>query len=206
MTEPDGPRRAGGGGAALGLLVLVAGVVWLLETTDAVDLDFGVWVALLLVGTGLLVLLTRGAARAILVAAGIVLALVAITGAATNVDLSGGIGERRERPAAVADLDDPYELGIGSLRIDLRRLEGDGDVRVRARIGIGELRVVPPQGWTVELDAELGVGDIDFLGEHASGTGPELRRRAEGDPGEPTVTLDLEGGIGAIKVLREGAF
>lgn len=203
-VEPE--RRRITGAAVLGVVLAVLGVVWLLAAVDVFDADAELWLGVLLVAVGAgVALLPRGVPRGLLVVLGIMLALAGAVVAAVDVGLSGGIGEERERPEEVGDLDDPYELGIGSLKLDLRDLDPGGRDRVdvHARIGIGELVVTPPEGWTVEVDAELGIGDIDFFGEHEDGTEVDLDDTRDGDVGEPTVALRLEGGIGSIKVTDD---
>jgi hypothetical protein len=204
--EAEPPRRRVSGAAVLGVVLAALGVVWLLAAVDVFDADAELWLGILLVAVGAAVaLLPAGVPRALLVVLGILLALAGAVVAAVDVGLSGGIGEERERPEEVGDLDDPYELGIGSLKLDLRDLDPGGRDRVdvAARVGIGELVVTVPDGWTVEVDAELGIGDIDFFGDHEDGTEVDLDDSRDGDVGEPTVALRLEGGIGSIKVTDD---
>ncbi|MGE5689477.1 MAG: LiaF domain-containing protein [Pseudomonadota bacterium] len=190
------------GSVALGAMVAAIGVAWLLEATDTVELDTGVWVGILLVAVGLAVIAAPpGGARGLLIALGILIAIGGAALTASNVDLSAGIGEEREQPLTPDDLEDPYELGIGELRLDLTGLALDGDTTVRAEIGIGELRVTVPDDAAVSVDASLNVGDIQFLDQHESGVDVDLEDADEGGGGDE-LRLELEGGIGAIKVLR----
>jgi hypothetical protein len=191
------------GSIALGSVIVGLGAIWLLEATDTVDLDTGLWVGIVLVVIGVGVIASPpGGARILLVAIGILIALIGGTLAATDVEFSGGIGERDESPTSVDELEDPYELGIGSLKLDLTGLDLDEDTTVRAQIGIGELVVTVPAARPVSVDAELGVGDIQVLGEEEDGFDSELRTDADRGIG-PELHLELEGGIGSIRVRDE---
>jgi hypothetical protein len=90
------------GSVALGGVLAALGVIWLLEATDTVDLDTGLWVGIVLVGIGVGVIAAPpGGARAILILIGVLVALIGGTLAATNVEFSGGIGERNESPTSL---------------------------------------------------------------------------------------------------------
>ena len=80
-------------------------------------LGFGVPVAavIVLIGVALAVLSFRGGARWLIVPA-VALSIGVGVAAASDLDLTGGIGDREYRPqTAVAIPDGGYELGIGRL-------------------------------------------------------------------------------------------
>lgn len=191
------------GSVALGAVVAALGAIWLLEVTDTVDLDTGVWVGVVLVAIGIGVIASPpGGARVLLIVLGLFVALIGGTLAATNVEFSGGIGEKNESPESVDELEDPYELGIGSLKLDLTELDLDEDTTVRAQIGIGELAVTVREGRPVSVDVELGVGDIEALDERDDGFDADVQTSAARGRG-PELRLELEGGMGSIKVRAE---
>jgi hypothetical protein len=198
-VEPPSGRRRITGAAVLGIALALLGVAWLLAALDVFDLDAELWLGLLLVAVGAaVVLLPAGVGRGLLIVLGILLALAGAAVATVDVGLSGGIGEDKEHPRTVADLDDRYELGIGSLKIDLTDLEVDGPAELDAQVGIGELVVAVPPGVTVVVDAHTGAGDIQALGEEESGFDADMDETFE--RGSDTLTLKLEVGMGAIKV------
>lgn len=201
--EGRGPST---GALALGVLLAAAGVVWLLASVDVLDLSAEVWLGVLLVLVGLALVVLPAGARGVLVVVGIVLALAGAAASAIDVELEGGIGESRERPRNVGDLEDEYSLAMGSLKLDLTALEVDaGDtVEVDASVGIGELVVAVPPDVTVVVDANLGIGDVQALDEQESGTDVDVRTRREGAGGE--LVLRLDGGIGSIKVGDDAPF
>jgi predicted membrane protein len=191
------------GSIALGAVIAALGAIWLLEVSDTVDLDTGVWVGIVLVGIGVGVIASpRGGARILLIVIGLFVALIGGALAATNVEFSGGVGDRHESPESVDELDDPYELGIGRLELDLTELDLDEDTTVRAQIGIGQLVVTVPAARPVSVDAETGAGDIDVLGDHDDGFDAELQTDADRGVG-PELRLELEAGIGGIRVVSE---
>ena len=116
--------------------------------------------------------------------------------ATVDVDLSGGIGEETERPRTVTDLEDRYDLGIGSLKLDLTRLELEEDTTVEAEVGIGELVVAVPPDVTVVVDAHVGAGEVAAAEQRArvgerAGDRPQ---RAEGGVGGAQIGGPLERG------------
>jgi hypothetical protein len=188
------------GSVALGVVLAALGVIWLLEVSDTVDLDTGVWVGIVLVGIGIGVIASpSGGARVLLIVIGLFVALIGGTLAATDVEFSGGIGDRNERPTSVDELEDPYELGIGRLELDLTELDLDEDTTVRAQIGIGQLVVTVPAARPVSVDAEIGAGDVDALDEQDDGWNADVQTEADGGIG-PVLHLELEGGMGGIRV------
>ena len=190
------------GSVALGAVVAALGVIWLLEVTDTADLDTGLWVGVVLVAIGVGVIASPpGGARVLLIVLGLFVALIGGTLAATNVEFSGGVGEKNESPESVDELEDPYELGIGSLKLDLTELDLDEDTTVRAQIGIGELAVTVPARRPVSVDVELGVGDIEALDERDDGFDADVEASVRGIG--PELRLELEGGMGSIKVRAE---
>ena len=191
------------GSVALGLVLAGLGVIWLLEVSDTVDLATGVWVGIVLVAIGIGVIASpSGGARVLLIVLGLFVALIGGALAATDVEFSGGVGDRTESPTSVDELDDPYELGIGRLELDLTELDLDEDTTVRAQIGIGQLVVTVPAARPVSVDAEIGAGDVDVLGEHDDGWNADVQTEADRGVG-PELHLELEAGMGGIRVVSE---
>jgi len=188
------------GSVAVGALLLAAGVFWLFEATDVVDLDTKVWLAILLVGTGIAVIAApRGAGRRILIVIGILLALATAAASAVDVDVRGGIGEDSEHPTDASQLEPRYDQGIGRLELDLRDVDLDEDETVDAELGIGDLLVRVPDGVDVDVDAHAGVGHIEAFGEEDDGADADLDRTFE-HGGTHTLELRLDVGLGSIRV------
>lgn len=187
------------GRVALGLLLVGAGTLWLLSRADVVELSFRTWIGVLLVGIGFAIALSSGHRR-LLVLVGVILVLVGLPVFLVDEDLfDGGIGDATETPRTSADLE-PYRQGIGKLTVDLT---ADGlpldEETVEASLGIGELVVLVPSDVDYRLDAHVGVGNAEALGETESGVDVDLDR-ISGTAGRQEMTLELDVGIGNLRV------
>ncbi len=186
---------------ALGLVFLGAGVLWLLELTDVVDLSYTTWIGVLLVAIGLAIALSSGG-HALLTLVGVAVLLAGLPALVVDRDvLEGGIGTTVESPRSSTQLG-PFSQGIGKLTVDLTEtgLPLDGET-IEASVGIGELVVLVPPDTDVSVDARVGVGNADVLGRTESGVGVELETLS-GTSGVQRVDLELEVGIGSIRVER----
>jgi Cell wall-active antibiotics response LiaF, C-terminal len=189
------------GRIAFGAVIVGAGVLWLLSEADVVDLSFTTWVGILLIGLGIAIALSRGSHR-LLVVVGVLVALVGIPALFVDDDLlSGGVGESTKRPETTADLE-PFRHAVGKLTVDLTAPDLDLDEQtVEASVGIGELLVLVPEETDITVDAHVGVGNADVLGEEENGFDVDFSS-ISGTSGTQELTLDLEAGIGDIRVER----
>ena len=186
------------------LLLIGSGIVLGLASSDVIDVSAAAVLggAVAFIGATLVVGAWWGHAKWLIVPA-VALALVAAGLSALDVPLGGGIGERDHHPRRVAAVDDSYELGIGSLKLDLRDVDFAGRSKsVDASIGIGELKVWVPDDVRVVIDEELSIGVIDNFADDDpdGGTGLDRHVVRPGVQGGGRLHLELEGGIGAIKV------
>jgi predicted membrane protein len=85
------------------------------------------------------------------------------------------------------------------MRLDLSSLPTDRPVSVRARVGIGELRVIVPRNATVTLDSHVKAGSISALDRHDDGRNAHVAVAGGGN-----LRLDARVGAGAIDVVRAG--
>ena len=119
----------------MGVALLAAGTLIALDVAGAIEVSAVTVIAtaLAVVAAGLLVGTFLGRSRG-LIALGVVLVLVLIPLAALPDDIDwnagAGAGDRVYRVTTVDDLKPEYELGAGSLTLDLRRLDLD---RARSR-------------------------------------------------------------------------
>jgi hypothetical protein len=177
------------------------GALALASTAWGVAVDPGLYagVAMGSIGIGLLVGTWFGRAR-FLIVLGVLLLPFAWMASFVDVPLQGPWGSHRFSPASAAEVQETYHVSGGELVLDLSRLESDGDpITVAADVGVGELRVYVPDGASVDLDASVGGGAMSILGGPTQdGTGLEDHRVIEA--GEPEIILDLEAGLGVIRV------
>lgn len=207
-SPPASPlERLRSGRLVAGLLLVLFGVGWLLEVLEVIDFpwDLLLPVALVLVGVALVVASRSGARPGGLVAVGVVLTGVMVIGSAVEFPLGGGVGEREERPAAVAELREEYQLGIGQLTVDLTDLSTarlDADARTRVRVGIGQLVVIVPEGLAVQVEARATVGNVRVFEEEEGGFGVEREAGPGLDGRGAVLELVLSVGLGEVEVRR----
>jgi len=231
-----------GVGIPLALLVGTGVLVWWLVSGEGPSGDAGEIARRAALGVGVLIVcffiavigaFAAAAGPGWLVAAFVLLAGVAIVGAAfvkplrwlvlpavtlalsggfvaaVGIDVDGGIGNRDYRPASSADLHDHYELGIGQLVIDLRNTDlPNGDVPLKVDVGIGEARVIVPDDVCVVADTEVGMGNVSFFGHDTGGLDVDYEDAPVSPAG--TTRLLLKGNVGAgqisVRDLRDEVF
>ena len=197
----SGERPSGSPGdvarrALQGIGLLIACGALSVASFFASGLGGGVVVAGIVIaaGAGLVAAAFVGGARwLVLPALAIALPLAFVS--AAGIDLDGGFGERRERPATLSELEQSYRLGAGELVVDLRELDlPAGDHPLRVRIGAGHALVLVPDDVCVASAAEIGVGGVSVFNRTSGGLDVDWndgRRAPEG-----TARLVLEGDVG----------
>jgi hypothetical protein len=203
-------RRRSSDGQVLGAMLVIGGVAWLLGQTGLLELSATtVLSALLLVLGAGMVATPRSAGGGGLVIVGLLLTVALASATAVDVGLlQRGVGERSFRPAATSEITDPFQLGLGSLTVDLSDLEPDelAGQRVEVQVGVGEVVVVLPPAGEVPIDlvAEARAGEIDLFSQRTGDGGTNLRRTFTdpGPEGADRLELDLDVGLGSIQVVR----
>src|SRR3954452_21378402 len=116
-----GRGRGSADSQGLGALLVMGGIVWFLNQVGAVHLSVATTLSCLLITLGIgLVLTARRAGGAGLVVVGLVLTIVLASTSAVDVGLlQKGAGDRTYAPQTAGDLRDKYQLGVGSLTVDL---------------------------------------------------------------------------------------
>ncbi|MEO6606543.1 MAG: PspC domain-containing protein [Aeromicrobium sp.] len=135
-----------------------------------------------------------------LIALGLVLGLALAIGSALP---NGRIGEQRPDPTSAADVHAKYKHGVGLLELDLTGLSDPTALLGRTIIldaGIGQTKVIVPQGLNVEIDSELKLGEISVFGRMAHGTDNEVNTAAAGAGEKLTIKIDQN--VGNIEVTR----
>lgn len=194
----DHPARL----VALGL-VAIAVLVLLSDAGTWPSAGAG-WVIVLLVGLAVLwASKERRARRIALVAVTLLAALVAAAAVTVfswfDVSLNDGVGDRAYTPASAADVQPSYELGVGTLRLDLSDVPANRPIDVDARVGIGELRVIVPRDASVVVDSRVKAGSISALDRTDDGRNARLVVGGRGN-----LHLHARVGAGNIDVVRAG--
>ena len=116
-----------------------------------------------------------------------------------DVSLGDGTGDRVYAPATASAVQPSYKLGIGKVRIDLSRVTFATPTRVKARVGMGELKVIVPSNASVVVNAHAKLGDLYVFNQHDDG------RNASVHAGNGTILyLDVRVGAGRVDVIRAG--
>lgn len=117
-----------------------------------------------------------------------------------NVSLGDGVGDHVYAPATAASIAPSYRLGVGNLRIDLSSIQpGTSELHLKAKVGVGELRIVVPDGVPVQVDARAKLGDVHVLRLTDSGRNAVVRTGSRGG-----YVIDASVGLGRVDVVRAG--
>jgi phage shock protein PspC (stress-responsive transcriptional regulator) len=185
---------AGVAGAALGVGLAAA-------------LGGGVVIASLAVVAGFALIATAfvGGARWLIVPA---LALVLPLGivSAAGIDLDGGVGDRNYHPVSTSQVRDHYELGIGSLVVDMTDVDfpADHTTAVDVEVGLGEAVVYVPDDACISTDVQIGAGASDVLDRGNDGVDVNYVEDAPAPTGRPKLHINADVGVGTVEVVREG--
>ena len=204
MVRDDGGSHAGRVAAriAIGIVLLALAVGGFVSAAAGSALGGGIVVAGLVTacGVGLVGGAFRGGARW-LIAPALLLALPLAAVAATDLDVRGTWGERTFRPATVAELAGGYEMGLGSMRVDLRELDFPaGRTELPLEIGMGEIQVLVPRNLCVTTDADVGAGAVNIGDGEQGGIDLDVTDERRVAPGVANLHLIADVGVGAVHV------
>ncbi|MEO8518274.1 MAG: PspC domain-containing protein [Dermatophilaceae bacterium] len=122
----------------------------------------------------------------------------------TGIHLGGPLGDRTWTPTTVTST--AYDVSIGTGVLDLRELPKDGlsEATIPAHVGIGELKVIVPEGLTVRVVGQVGLGNIVAPGDQNNGQdGKDVSRTIPVGDGPTEVVVDAGVGIGQLTVVKE---
>ena len=206
-------RRAGGGSGPRGALatILLAFVALIvlgiaaLAAGWAAATGHGVAVAAIVIGIGLLLIVAafNGGARW-LIAPAIALAVPLGVVSAADISFGDGVGERDYRPLSSAAVEDRYELGIGSMVVDLRDLEWSEHeaLAVEVDLGVGQAIVAVPEDVCVTTDFDVRAGDMRVAGDRSDGFDLHSAANA-GATATPRLDLTGEVDLGEVWVIND---
>ncbi len=103
--------------------------------------------------------------------------------------------------ASLEEILDEYQLGAGTLRLDLTQVDFSGEtIQTQVNLGFGRVEVNLPDGVAAEVRGAVGVGILGVDSQERVGVGVNttLRTEAPGDDG--LLLLDVAVGVGEIVV------
>jgi phage shock protein PspC (stress-responsive transcriptional regulator) len=127
---------------------------------------------------------------------------IAAAFAVLDVSLGDGVGERTYHVLGADSLQRTYRLGIGDLELDLAGVDDlpPGETLVRARLGIGDLRVLVPRDVSVRYRTTVKFGDATVFGENANGH--NVKSDGSDGSGAAVLVLDVKAGAGDVTIDR----
>ena len=101
------------------------------------------------------------------------------------------------------DQDLEFFHGIGDVVLDFTTAEiKPGTHRVYLKAGVGDVTIRIPDRVNVDIDASVGLGELDVFGEQKSGIGGlSLKRNINVSDTDSTIQIEARMGIGDMKVL-----
>jgi phage shock protein PspC (stress-responsive transcriptional regulator) len=137
----------------------------------------------------------------------VVLAITAWSSAVvpTGIHLGGRVGDASWTPALVTSAAN-YRLGAGDAVLNLGALprEGLSEAKIPVYVGIGDLKVVVPEGLTVKVVGHVGLGEILLPSDLGNGQGgTDFARSVVIGDGPTEVVVDAGVGVGQLTVVKE---
>ena len=193
----------------IGIAIVGAALAVLLARATIWPVSGGGWVLVLVIGLAI-IWASRGRSRgrrillASLITSATMIALafaaIGIGFAWFDVSLADGVGERTYEPANAAALRSTYELGVGNLKLDLSNVAPvTQPTHVRAKVGVGELHIIVPQGLPVSVNGHAKAGELSILDRHDDG-----QDVAVSTGNNALLVIDANVGAGQVRVTRVG--
>lgn len=193
--------------ATLGIALVAAGALWLL-VDRGVDVPVGASVAglLVVVGIGVAASGLRGeperVSAGVLGTAGVLTSAALLSLVWLGLPLTGGLGERTSAPTDLEALDSPYRLWAGEQVLDLRGVSPDDATEVSVSTVLGRAVVLVGHDTPVTIDAAVGAGSLEVLGERVDGAGLERVRTGGEATADARLVLHVRVGLGELVVER----
>jgi len=187
---------------AIGIVLFALAAGGFVAAAAGTALGGGIVVAGLVIacGVGLVGGAFRGGTRWLIIPA-IVLALPLGAVAATDLDVRGTWGDRTFHPGTVADLAEGYEMGVGSMQVDMTDVDlPPGRTDLRLQLGIGEIKVLVPDDLCVTTEADVGAGAVNTGEGEQGGVDFDVDDDRDVAPGVAQLHVVADLGVGHLAV------
>ncbi|MFI6099025.1 PspC domain-containing protein [Lentzea sp. NPDC051213] len=124
---------------------------------------------------------------------------------AVGFDGPSRMGSVSYTPTSLSDVKSGYDMGVGSVELNLRHLPDSGEVKTAIDVDLGEVIVHVPDGADVKfLCQATSIGDINCLDRRAEGSEVRVDGNDLGNNGEGGLKIDLDvrAGVGEVRVIR----
>lgn len=120
----------------------------------------------------------------------------------------GAVGDSRVGgPGFIVSEDMQISHGIGEMRVDLSEAEVvPGVWNLDVDLGIGEATIYLPPHVSARVEASVGLGDLEALGDRRSGITPSLRREVIVPHAEATLVVRAHSGLGRLRIIQAVPF
>lgn len=184
-------------------LALIAGG---LSLAAGVTLASALAIALAVLGVGMVFAAFFNRGRG-LIAAAIPVGVLALAFSMIPAGPWNGVASYEEHPTVVNAVQPDYRVTAGDVHLDLRGLRiADGpEVKTRAEVVLGDIRVTVPRDADVDVRCTAELGAVQCLGERQDGWHSQVEAHDQGKngPGGGHIVLDLKAGTGNVEVTRD---
>lgn len=204
-TPPPPPPRSSYASVVLGVVLVVAGLLWFVDAVGLVDVRLLVILPASLAAVGLaLIVGSRDGPHTGLVVVGLFLAgAVILAAVAPSGPVDGAIGERSFVVTSVADVQPNYDVGIGDLTLDISGLRVERPIEISAEVGAGRLLIDLPPGVPVQVEGTVGIGELRMPDDRFSGLGlNHTFQSGDFDRSKAGITVVADVGVGELEVTR----
>ncbi|AYM43351.1 PspC domain-containing protein [Mycobacteroides chelonae] len=144
--------------------------------------------ALVVLGVGLLVGAWLRSGYSLLFLAIPLAGFVVVASSIGPLEVSLNVGDQNYRVTEASEIEDYYEVGVGTITLDLTQVTLTNDKTVYLDVGMGDIQVLVPPTMNVRTSCEVSVGSFDCL-PSPRGVGPVL-------------TINATANVGSIEVQR----
>jgi phage shock protein PspC (stress-responsive transcriptional regulator) len=201
--EPEPParrRRSRIGLATFGITVAAGAALF---ATNAFPAHVSVGILAGIVGLGMIAGSFLGGGRGLIALSAVLCCFGALLSVSHVNNVHDIGGDLNETPTSISQVQPSYQGGIGDVTLDLTQLPNSGTVQTSVSVGTGDARVLVPSTADVVVTCHSPIGNVDCLGQHASGPNNNTVHATQNDPSNNLkIVLDVGSTIGDVEVTN----